>query len=115
MKTPCVRDEGLYSYVPDTGIRMTTFVEAYHRVGGDLDELQKDFLEPAQFHAAMAFYCANKEIFDAEYQRIMEERRRNFEEFRERNKDKRGWAEFTEPIRGEETDEEVNAILEEMS
>ena len=116
MNTPCVQDEGLHSQVPETGLRMTTFVESFYRVGGDLEVLREGlYLEPAQFHAAMAFYCANKDLFDAEYERIMEERQRNFAEFLEQNKHKRGWAALKGAWRGGETDEEVEAALERLS
>ena len=77
MKTAYIEDEGLESRVPETHLPMTFFVDAYHRMEGDLEVLQKGFyLEPWQLHAAMAFYCANKELFDAEQERLMERRRR---------------------------------------
>lgn len=116
MKTPCVQDQGLHSRIPETGIRMTTFVEAYQRLGGDLAVLQDGFhIEPWQLHAAMTFYCANKEAFDAENERILEERRKNLAQFLEKNQDKKSWAELAGWWVGEETDEDINAVLEEMS
>jgi len=97
---------------------MTTFVEAYHRVGGDLDMLQNGFhLETWQLYAAMTFYCANKELFDAEHEHILEERQRNVREFAPVSQDLiKSLFENVPPSAGEEaTDEETDAAVERMS
>jgi len=60
MKTLCIKDQGLQTRIPETHIPMTYFVEAYHRLDGDLEELRTGFLlEPWQLHTAMAIYCAS--------------------------------------------------------
>jgi hypothetical protein len=118
MNTPYVQDNGLHSRVPETGIRMTTFVEAYHRLNGDLAQLQTGFhIEPWQLHAAMTFYCANKQAFDAEYERILEQRQRNLREMTPVNPEVvASWfASLPLPEREEASDEEMDALMEEMS
>lgn len=113
---PCVRDEGLSSRIPDSPVSIKSFVDTYFRLEGNLDILQTCFsLEPAQFHAAMAFYCANKELFDAEQARLDERRRKFWAEAAANEDAKRAWAEIRGALRGDETDEEIAAELERMS
>jgi len=115
-RQPCIKDEGLYSLIPDSPVRMTSFVEAYHRLRDDMEQLQTGFsLEHWQFHAAMAFYFANKELFDTEYERLMQWRREFWAEAAARNGDRNVWAEISGQWPGDETDEEINALLEELS
>ena len=114
--SPHVKDEGLFSRIPDSAVSLKAFVEAYHRLGGDLEILRTGFyLEPWQLHAAMTYYCANKAVFDAENTRILEERQKNLAEFFEKHPSTGAWAEFKGALRGDETDEEVDAALEELS
>ena len=119
MNTPCIQDEGLYSRVPDAGLRMTTFVEAYYQVSGNLEVLREGLhLELAQFYAAMAFYCANKELFDAEYERIVEWQQNIPASAFVSDEVKRAWSAsfLAQSVEGEEaTDEEMDADLERLS
>jgi hypothetical protein len=112
-----VQDEGLASRVPATHLPITFFVEAYHRLGGDLAQLQKGFsLEPWQLHAAMAFYCANKEMFDAENERFLESQRNIRQDRLISDEIKKEWTQTRRRGLGEEaTDEETDAALERMS
>ena len=116
MTTPCVQDEGLKSRIPDTYIPMTYFVEAYHRLDGELEVLRTGFhLEPWQLHTAMAFYCANKELFDAENERFLESKRQFWEKVAANTDARKAWDEIKGALRGDETDEEVDILLERMS
>ena len=111
--TPCVQDHGIYSQIPDSAVSMKSFVSAYHRLGGDLEVLQNAFtLEPWQLYAAMAFYCANKEMFDAETARFREQQRTltGIPVNSSLNNGNRGF-----PTGEEATDEEMDAWLEELS
>jgi hypothetical protein len=113
---PCVKDQGLYSQIPGSPVSIKTFVDAYHRLNGDLEVLRTGLsLEPWQLYATMAFYCANKELFDAEQERLMERRRQFWEKAAANEDAKKAWAEFSGALRGDETDEEANAALERMS
>jgi len=117
--TPCVQDQGLYSEIPDSGVYIKSFVEAYHRLGGDLEVLRTGFhLEPWQLYAAMAFYCANKELFDAEYERLLERRRNIPQSAFVSDEVKRAWSAslLAQSVEGKEaTDEEMDADLERLS
>lgn len=114
--SPCVQDHGLYSEIPDSGVSIKTFAEAYDRLGGDLDVLQKGFyLESWQLYAAMAFYCANKEMFDAETARFRE-RQRNLSNYAMSPEQVRELLATFPPSTGREaTDEEMDADLERLS
>ncbi len=113
---PCVEDAGLRSHIPDSPVRMTSFVEAYHRLHDDMEQLRTGFLlEHWQFHAAMAFYFANKQLFDAEYEHVKERQRKFWEEAAAKNGDRNAWAEISGQWPGEETDEEIRQMLEELS
>lgn len=115
-RMPCVEDDGLQSRIPDSPVRMTSFVEAYHRLRDDMEQLRTGFLlEPWQFHAAMAFYFANKDLFDAEHERVKDWQRKFWEDAAARNGDRNGWAEISGMWPGEETDEEINEWLEKLS
>lgn len=115
--SPCVQDAGLYSHIPDSPVSIKSFVDAYHRLGGDLDVLRTGFsLEPWQLYAAMAFYCANKELFDAEQERLMERRRNPPPEAFLSDAAKKALIDFRWIPDGEEaTDEEMDAALERLS
>ena len=116
MAASCINDEGIYSQIPGSVVRIITFVDAYHRLGDDLEQLRTGFLlEHWQFHAAMAFYFANKAFFDAEYERILETRRKFWEESKVKDGERNGWAELYGAFRDDEADEEINKLLEEMS
>jgi len=93
--SPCVPDEGLVALIPDDALRMTTFVEAYHRFPDNAELLKTGFLlEDWQYHAALAYYYANKELFDAEYERVKERQRKFWEEAAAKNGDRNVWAEI---------------------
>lgn len=117
--TPCVQDAGLYSQIPDSAVSIKSFVSAYHRLGGDLEVLRTGFtLEPWQLYTAMAFYCANKELFDAEYERIVEWQQNIPASAFVSDEVKRAWSAsfLAQSVEGEEaTDEEMDADLERLS
>ncbi len=113
---PCVQDEGLSSEIPASSVSIKSFVSAYHRLGGDLEVLRTGFtLEPWQLYAAMAFYCANKEMFDAEYKTLRKRQEQLWAENAANEDARKAWAEIQGALRGDETDEEIDAQLEEMS
>ena len=114
--TPCVQDDGLYSEIPDSGVRIKTFVEAYYRLGGDLEVLRNSFtLEPWHLYTAMAFYSANKDLFDAEYQRIIEWQQNIPASSFVSDEVKKEWAKIRWAEGEEATDEEMDADLERLS
>ena len=116
MVSSCVEDAGLRSHIPDSPVRMTSFVEAYHRLRDDMEQFRTGFLlEPWQFHAAMTFYFANKDLFDAEYKRVKERQCRFWEEAANNQDARLAWAELKGAWTGDETDEEIKQLLEELS
>lgn len=113
---PCIPEEGIHAQIPGAAVAMKSFVDAYHRLGGDPEILRIGFqLEAWQFHAAMAYYLAHQKEFDAEYERMEKIRQQYYEASLVKKGEPNGWAQLYGALPDEESDEEINAALERMS
>jgi hypothetical protein len=120
---PCIPDEGVIARIPDSPFSVLTLVEVRNRLNSDPDApdptpevLSKSMnLSLAQVYAGLAYYHANQSLFDAELERRQQATRQTLDELFARHASHNSWAEMRGAWPGDETDEEVNALLEELS
>jgi uncharacterized protein (DUF433 family) len=101
-------------------MHVTDVVEAQMRTGWTPEVLQERFkvISLAQVYAALAYYHAHKEELDTWIEQKWEERRRHYSQIQPLNPAPPG-SNWLEQIRGQwpgdETDEEIEKALEELS
>lgn len=123
---PCIPDERIEARIPGSPFSVLTLIEARNRLNADKDavrttpEALRDGLNLslAQVYAALAYYHANQDAFDAELTRREEAGRQAlaalFERHESEHKTKNGWAEIGK-WPGDESDEEIEVALERLS
>lgn len=113
---PCISDQGLQTWIPDSAVLVLSFMQAYYRLDRKMNVLQEGFrIEAWQAHAALAYYFANQEMFDAELERLDAIKRKSLADATVSSPAENGWSQLYGALPDNESDEEIAAILERMS
>jgi DNA-binding transcriptional ArsR family regulator len=120
---PCIPDDGIDARIPGSPFAVLTLVEVINRLNANPDApdptpqvLSANMnLSLPQVYAALAYYHANQALFDAELVRRREETEKALAELSAKHKGRNGFAEIYGKWPGDETDEEIEAALEELS